>query len=84
MQKLPLQIGKLDPISIHEPKRSHACRSQIGRRGRAQSAAADDQHRGAAQTQLAGLADLGQGKLAGIASPLIRTEFSRDRWHPSS
>ncbi len=61
---LPLQVGRVDHIVVHQADAAHARRRQIERHGRAKSARADDQHRRVLQLPLTLQADLGDEQVA--------------------
>src|SRR3989449_6278534 len=42
VEDLPLQVGLVDDVEVHEPERAHARRGEVQRRGRAEPARSEE------------------------------------------
>ena len=74
MDHLPLEIGQLHHISIHDSNTTNPCRGQIQQQGGSQPTAANTKHRSRLQPELTGSTNLGKDQMAGVAPPLISTQ----------
>ncbi len=71
---LPLQVRVVDDVGVDDAERADAGRGQVQRRGGAETAGAEQQHLRGQQLELAGLADLGDQDVPGVAAPLRLVE----------
>ena len=71
VQDLALEIAAVDVVVVDDADRPHPGGCQIERRRRTQPAGADQQHAGIQQLDLAGLAQVGQDEMAGVAFALV-------------
>ena len=69
-QYLPLQIGCIDQVEIHQAHGAHAGCSQVQRCRRTQSTGADDEYTRSLEPLLAGSANFGKAEVAAVALPL--------------
>ena len=70
MKHLALEVRLVDDVVVHDPEPPDSGRRQVERRGRAQSAGADEQHLRVEQPLLAAHADLGDQQVAAVAGLL--------------
>ena len=68
---LPLQVGEIDDVEIHQPDAPDAGRGQIQAQRRAQAAGADQQHFGVLQLELPFHADFGHDQVAAVAQDFV-------------
>ena len=68
---LPLQVGEIHHVEIHQADAADARRRQIQPERRAQAARADQQHLGLLQLQLAFHADFRHDQMAAVAQNLV-------------
>ena len=68
---LPLEIGEVDDVEIHDPKPAHACRGEIKPQRRAQTAGADHQHFGLGELELTLHAHFRHDQVAAVALNLF-------------
>ena len=71
VEDLALQVGQVDIVVIDDREVPHAGGSQVGHRGRAKTARADDQHAAGEQALLAFDPDLVEQNMARIAQQLV-------------
>jgi hypothetical protein len=67
VQDLALQVGDLHLVGIHEAEEADAGGGEVVEGGRAEAAAADDQHAPGAELFLGMAAEPGQVEVAGVA-----------------
>ena len=81
VQHLALQVRLVDDVGVHDRDRADARRGQVQAGRRAEAAGADQQHLRVEQLQLAGLADLGDQRVARVAGALrlARARAARSR-----
>ena len=72
MEDLALEIGGIDHIRIDESEPADPGGGQIERGGRAERTGADQQDGGVFQTQLSGLAHVGNEQMARVAEQFRR------------
>ena len=72
MQDLPLQVGHVDHVGVHDAERANSRRRQIERRRGTQPTRADQKHPGLLETLLSGASHLGKDQVAGVARGLTR------------
>ena len=70
MKHLALEVRLVDGVVVDDAEPSDSGRRQVERRGRAQSAGADEQHLRVEQPLLAAHADLGDQQVAAVAGLL--------------
>ena len=68
---LPLQVGVVHDVEVHDAERAHAGRAQVQRQRRTQAARADAQHSRRFQLELPFHADLGHDQVARVAQDLV-------------
>ena len=71
MGDLPLQVGEIDHIKIHQPDPADAGGGEVHADRRPQAARADAQNAGALEFLLTGHPDLGKDQVAGVAANFV-------------
>src|ERR1051325_6825435 len=77
VQKLPMEIAKIDIVKIDNPDCADAGRGQVKRRRRAESAGTDAKHARALELALPLWPDLRHHQVPRIAHPLFLSELNR-------
>ena len=72
---LPLQVGDVDDVVVHDPDGAHAGRGQVQQRGAAETAGADDEHPGRLEPALRERAEPRQDEVARVPLRLGRGEL---------
>ena len=75
MEDLPLEVGQVDDVPVHQADGADAGCGQIETGRRSQSAGADEQYFGLAQLELAFAADVLQDDVAAVAFDLLLGQF---------
>ncbi len=76
---LPLQVGVVHYVEIHDAERAHSGRAQVQRQRRAQSSGANAQHFGVLDLELPFHADLGHDEVARVAQDFFVVQRCRLR-----
>jgi hypothetical protein len=79
VENLPLQIGKIHRVEIHDADLADAGGGEIHGDGRAETARADAQHAGSLDFLLAGQTDFGQNQMPRIPVDFVIVQFHNQR-----
>src|SRR5581483_4714068 len=77
MDDLPLQVGKVHNVEVHDAELSHPGCSQVERQRRAESPGPDAQHPGLLQLELALHAHLGHDEMTTVTEDFIPRQLCR-------
>src|SRR3972149_2090158 len=82
MQNLPLEVGEIDAIAVHQPQRADSGCGQIKGRRRSQPSGPDDQDPALTEADLSFAADVGNHDLAAVALDLLRCKTNTHDLRP--
>ena len=79
VEDLPLQIGKIHGVEIHDADLADAGGGEIHGDGRAEAARADAQDAGGLDFLLAGQTDFGQNQMPRVAADFVIVQFHKSK-----